>query len=378
MGHASPNTSPAVSDRLPQLDGLRGVAVLFVVWHHFGLPIPKWVDWGPIAPSIFMVLSGYLITRSLLKMRGNVTCSGLLSFHGRRITRLLPALYTMLALGWLTGLEEFRDNIFWHAGFLTNVHMAVTGEWAGFLSHLWSLALQEQFYLVWPLILLLPARYLLPTLLVAYAGAAVFRAWCLDVGASDLLRWFMLPGSLDAFAAGGLVAWAQTARGGAEIIPRNLRFPVAAISIACWVVSRHLRHLEGTGNPALALVETFETVLFGWVLIELLQHRKGIVSKAFSLAPLVAIGRISYGVYIWHMMVLHALRPYLAAAGLDQNVFLRCAILTVACVGVAALSWIALEKPFVAWGRHLTAPEALLLSLRDRLARLCRPSIKLR
>ena len=94
--------------------------------------------------------------------------------------------------------------------------MAVTGEWAGFLSHLWSLAMQEQFYLVWPLVLLLPTRYLLPTLLVAYAGAAVFRAWCLHVGVSDLFRWFMLPGSLDAFAAGGFVAWAQMARRGAE------------------------------------------------------------------------------------------------------------------------------------------------------------------
>jgi peptidoglycan/LPS O-acetylase OafA/YrhL len=92
-----------------------------------------------------MVLSGYLITRSLEKMRGQVTGAGLLSFHTKRLTRLVPALYIMLALGWLAGLEEFRDNILWHAGFLTNVHMALTGEWVGFLSHLWSLATQEQF-----------------------------------------------------------------------------------------------------------------------------------------------------------------------------------------------------------------------------------------
>jgi peptidoglycan/LPS O-acetylase OafA/YrhL len=79
------------------------VAVLCVIWHHFGLPIPKWLDWGPIAPSVFMVLSGYLITRSLTKLRGNVSCGGLLSFHARRLTRLLPALYIMLAVGWLAG-----------------------------------------------------------------------------------------------------------------------------------------------------------------------------------------------------------------------------------------------------------------------------------
>ena len=133
----------------------------------------------------------------------------------------------MIAVGWLAGLEEFRDNIAWHAGFLPNVHMAITGEWAGFLSHLWSLAMQEQFYMARPLIVLLPARCLLPTLLLAYAGTGVFRAWCLHTSASDLFRWFMLPGSLDAFAAGGLVA-----RKGVEIIPRKLRLPVAALAIA--------------------------------------------------------------------------------------------------------------------------------------------------
>jgi peptidoglycan/LPS O-acetylase OafA/YrhL len=117
---------------------------------------------------------------------------GLLSFHARRLARLLPAVYIMIAVGWLAGLEEFRDNIAWHAGFLPNVHMC-----------------------------------LLPTLLLAYAGTGVFRAWCLHTSASDLFRWFMLPGSLDAFAAGGLVA-----RKGVEIIPRKLRLPVAALAIA--------------------------------------------------------------------------------------------------------------------------------------------------
>ena len=60
MSHVRPPKSSPSPDRLAQLDGLQGVAVLCVIWHHFGLPIPKWLDWGPIAPSVFMVLSGYL------------------------------------------------------------------------------------------------------------------------------------------------------------------------------------------------------------------------------------------------------------------------------------------------------------------------------
>ena len=97
--------------------------------------------------------------------------------------------------------------------------------------------------------------------------------------------------------------------------------------------SRHLRELNGTGHLALALVETFETILFSWLLIELLQNGKGAVSSAFSMRPLVSIERISYGVYHWHMRVLHALGPQLQAVGLGQNVLIRCAVLTLASLG---------------------------------------------
>jgi hypothetical protein len=292
----------------------------------FWASIPKcWIG-DLIAPSIFMVLSGYLITRSLEKMRGQ---SPARACYISRQTPDTPVPPYHAGLGRLSGWR-FRDNILWHAGF----HECAYGEWVGFLSHLWSLATQEQFYLIWPLILLLPVRYLLPTLLLAYAGAALFRAWCLHTGASDLFRWFMLPGSLDTFAAGGLVAWAQKARG-TEIIPRKLRIPAAALAIGCWVISRHLRELNGAGHLALALVETFETVLSPGYL-RAPQYGKGAVSTAF---PLTAGSNWTHQLRTIHLAHdrAHALTPHFSRR-LNQHAVIRCAILTLASLGVASLS----------------------------------------
>jgi len=80
--------------------------------------------------------------------------------RGIWLARLLPALYLMLLVGWFSRLPEFREGLFWHLAFLSNIYMAFTGEWAGHLSQMWSLSMQEQFYLLWPLIFFLPARWL--------------------------------------------------------------------------------------------------------------------------------------------------------------------------------------------------------------------------
>ena len=86
--------------------------------------------------------------------------------------------------------------------------------------------------------------------------------------------------------------------------------------------------------------------------------------------PLRAIGRISYGVYLWHMMVLHALKPHLSAAGFDEHIWLRFAILTLASICVTELSWIALERPLIAWGQRLSEPQVVLEELRHRIVKL--------
>lgn len=365
---ASPPASSA--DRLPQLDGLRGAAILFVAWHHFGLHLPGWMDIGPIAPNIFFILSGYLITRSILK-RGMGT-GQMLAYHARRFARLLPALYVMLLVGWLAGLEEFREGLGWHAGFLTNFQMVAQDDWSGAVSHLWSLAVQEQFYFLWPLVLFLPARLLPGTFLALIVGSALFRAGCLLAGTTDFFRWFLLPGSLGAFAAGALLAWLMLRSRGEKLIPPQWMLPTAGLVLGFWVAGRRLRGLEGTGHPALALVEIFETITILFLLVILLQNLNAPVVRMFSFKPLVGIGRVSYGVYVWHMLVARAFGPLLDHAGLtvQAHSFARCFFLSFASVGVAWLSWISLERPFIAWVRRLSEPGGAWQTIQMRAGKI--------
>lgn len=366
------NPLPSVQpDRIAALDGLRGLAVLFVAIHHFGLHLPGWLDWGPVAPNIFFLLSGYLITRSLLKMQENPVPGQLFRYHAKRLTRLLPALYAMLAVGWLVGLEEFREGWLWHAAFASNIQMVRQDEWSGYASHLWSLSNQEQFYLLWPLLLLLPVRWFVPALFSIALGALVFRLWCLHVGASEFFRWLMLPSSLDTFAAGGVIAWAQRARGRAPLLAPRWRWVVAAGAVGCWFLARDMRGGYGTNSLSLAFIDTFENIFFAWLLVEFLQHGRSLLSRMFSFAPLCFVGRVSYGVYLWHMLVLLVLAPVLDAVGLTSgaHLWLRCAVLVAASVAVAWVSWILLEKPAIDWGRRLTAPEGLFTLWRARIVK---------
>lgn len=357
-------------ERLSQLDGLRGVAILFVMWHHFGLHLPGWLDWGPVAPNIFFLLSGFLITRSLLKMQENPSSGQLFRYHARRLTRLLPALYIMLGVGFVIGLREFREGLGWHALFASNFQMIANDDWAGYASHLWSLSIQEQFYLLWPLILFLPIRFLPATLVFTFFGAAIFRAWCLQAGMTEMFRWLMLPSSIDTFAAGGLIAWLMTLK--RLNISSVWRWPALALAFGCWFYARNLRGLYGTGDLALAFIDTFETAFFAWLLIELLEFPKSLLARAFSLPLLGPIGRISYGLYIWHMLVFLAVSPQLDAWGLTStnHNFLRCMTLTAVSMAIASLSWITLEKPFIAWGKRLTAPTGWLEIARARVAKI--------
>ncbi len=139
---------------LPQIDGLRGVAILAVIFHHFGFHPPGWIDWGPVGPNLFFALSGYLITLSLWKLRKKAAAESLgfgwllAKFHARRMGRLLPAIVVLLVIGWALGLPEYRETWAWHLTFLTNMFIIWNNTWVGSLSHLWSLSLQEQFYLL--------------------------------------------------------------------------------------------------------------------------------------------------------------------------------------------------------------------------------------
>jgi len=344
---------------LPQLDGLRGLAILAVVFHHFGFHPPSWMDWGPVGPSVFFLLSGYLITLSLWKLQDK-NDSGLwsfsqvvASFHARRICRLLPVIGVLLIIGWLCGIEEYRETWLWHATFLTNFYIVAQNEWIGGLSHFWSLSLQEQFYLVWPVVLLVPRRVFPYAMILVIVGASAFRLQCILTGASEFSRWLMLPGSLDAFATGGLAAWILRNKRASAVTSKIWSWPLFLAAVASLAFSRCLRFLPDT-NPGTAVVELFECVFFGWLLVRLVEAPKSLASRGLSFRPLTFVGKVSYGIFVFHTLAAFFVSPWVKAVGLDETSFpfLRAAILAAISIAVAAASWHWMEQPLNRWVRN--------------------------
>jgi peptidoglycan/LPS O-acetylase OafA/YrhL len=358
-GGEVPATKPVKAGAyLPQLDGLRGLAILAVIFHHFDFHPPSWIDWGPVGPSVFFLLSGYLITLSLWKLQdkhgGRLRnfSQVVARFHARRICRLLPIIGVLLVIGWLCGIEEYRETWLWHATFLTNLYIVVHNEWIGSLSHLWSLSLQEQFYLVWPLILLVPRTLFPHAMALVIIGAAAFRLGCILAGASEFARWLLLPGSLDAFATGGLAAWISQNRRAGAVTSRKWAGPLVCGALASLAFSRYLRFLPDT-NPGTAAVELFECVFFGWLLLCLVETPKSLAARALTFRPLTFVGKVSYGIFVFHSLVAVSLSPCLSAAGLNEasHSFLRATILATVSIVVAAASWRWLEQPLNRWVR---------------------------
>lgn len=167
-GESNKSTAQAPASALShmkQLDGLRAIAVLSVLYYHF---YSNALPFGIMGVRLFFVLSGFLITGILLQCRrlaetgGQSSLFTLRRFYIRRFLRIFPLFYLVLLVSAVINLQGFRDGLWWHAAYLSNVYFAAGGN-AGATIHFWSLSVEEQFYLIWPwLILYVPRAWLPP------------------------------------------------------------------------------------------------------------------------------------------------------------------------------------------------------------------------
>ncbi len=354
-----------------QLDGLRGVAILSVLIHHFDIHLPLWLDWGPVGVRLFFLLSGYLITLSVWKiiqsdLPAGALWKGIGGFHLKRAVRLLPVLYLMLFVGVFMGLPEIEEGFVWHALFLTNFYTLAQDEWPGAASHLWSLSVQEQFYVFWPFLLLVVPRRILPWALgVLILFAFGYRYYCWSTDASVFMRWLMLPGVIDSFAMGSLVACWKSAGQPFSITEGWTRHSWTLAAITAYCGARALRFLPSL-SPWLAIIESLENVALAWLLLRTIVGWKGWFGAVLSNRWLCYIGKISFGLYVFHVLIHVAFSPWLTTFEiLDSRV--RAIILILATLGVASISWHSMEAPLSALikGRRRTpvrntsdAPEA--------------------
>ncbi|GAB3048340.1 hypothetical protein GCM10027053_03020 [Intrasporangium mesophilum] len=317
------------SQRIPALDGLRACAILLVIAAHTGEPQNQ--PLGAAGVTLFFVLSGYLITSILL--RGHVADGrpvGLKTFYVRRARRLLPALAVLLFFDAAVRVASGQTlvPVFLAAGYVTNFQAAM-GEGSS-LTHTWSLAMEEQFYLLWPLLLPFVVRLRRPAIVLAWVAVAVA---VLRLAACLSGAWSF--GSFSPFTrADGLLVGCALA----FEVARGWRFPdgwagrgltAAAVAVfgACFLWS----------NGILALLPM--TVVASAVLVArcLEMSRRGPTVAALQLGPLRYVGRVSYGVYLFHALVVALVLRYGMPAPF--------VVVTVVSLAIASLSWVLVERP---------------------------------
>jgi peptidoglycan/LPS O-acetylase OafA/YrhL len=366
---AVPDAPPGAIDRIPTLDGLRGIAILLVLLLHFGqfghgLPAPtvlvdrifiRLVRTGWMGVDLFFVLSGFLITGILTDTKGDR--GYFRQFYARRVLRIFPLYYAALALflivlpllvpnHWV--LTALRADAVWYWTYLYNMKVAVTGFLpSSALGHFWSLCVEEQFYLVWPVVVLyLSRKNLLIACGVAVVSALIVRL-VLSMSGYVVLPDVWMPSRMDALAVGAFIAVMVRQPGGVAILRRWAVPIIVATGLPLGVLLRY--------NIALPTVaHTLVALLFGAVLVLCLTASPlSTLRKTTESSTLGFFGRYSYALYVFHPPLIW-FKPAFSLAfvptvfGSQLPGYLLWLVISIgACVVVALISWHLIEAPFL-------------------------------
>jgi len=331
-----------------QLDALRGIACIMVLFHHLVPGASSHIALGPLGVRLFFVMTGFLLVGNLLqqKERGQGPLAILKVFYQKRSIRILPVYFLAFGVLCLAGVESAKAVWPWISTFTINLHMGLTGQWPGNLSHYWFLATSEQMVLALALILLwLPGQYLVPALGLLFFGAAAHRwlgtAWGLD----PMLVWFSPISSLDSIALGALLGLFY--RKDKEGISRVARKPWVGAAAWLMLVLGTLIRMHFSGTALIHFAETLEALFFGWLILRAAMGFSGIVGGVLTSPILVYTGMISYALYIFHPILHSFVMWAFEKAGLPhvpEHLGVIAATFAVSFLA-AALSWYLLEKP---------------------------------
>jgi peptidoglycan/LPS O-acetylase OafA/YrhL len=358
---------------MSQLDALRCFAVLAVLFAHYWRPDPHtWIigrlPWGELGVRLFFVLSGFLITRILLGGRELGERSPerrlyfLRQFYVRRFLRIFPIYYLVLVAALIVGVGPARQIWPWLFTYTTNLYIWYNRDWIGSLGPLWSLAVEEQFYLAWPwLLLFLPRRWLVPSLLLFVCLGPMYRLYASYHYPSDMVRgqftsFALTPAVVDGLAIGALLAILTRAGRDSDRFRQSLRRVILPVGLLGYAI---LLVLAGYGidyHAMLALGHTAQAFVFCWLVDAASRGFGGSAGRLLEWRPIVYLGKISYGIYLFHYFVPPALSKAAAWLGVDyrQRGSLNFLVASLVTVAIASLSWRLFEGPINDLKRHFS------------------------
>lgn len=350
---------PALLPYIARLDTFRAIAALaVVVTHYFGPMFPDTLErfaLGGAGVTFFFVLSGYLITAVLFADEGGNRWSRLKRFYIRRSFRIFPLYYFVLLAGFILGIRGFAEAWPWSWLYLMNfcpILCRDPGEIV-YVSHLWTLAVEEQFYLLWPLLVLsLPKRWLpvavVVTVFAIYAYTFASYQWFPSIAMPNRLRAWSLVSHAPALLIGALIAIAQH-RGRIVQAERTLRWLLPITAPTMLLLSYDLADIVGGWHPFLNFpLRPLGQVLFmAWLIAKAVSD--GPFASSWGGKVLPWIGGISYGIYVYHLpirSVVDKLDPMLTSW------MIRSGGVAVTIL-IAWLSYRLMEKPLREIGRGL-------------------------
>lgn len=348
----------------PQLDGVRCLAVSAVAFSHW---LPAWQFGLPFGAGVhlFFVLSGFLITRILLALRDADRRGGAVArFYARRTLRLFPAFFVVLGLAAWADVPLVRDTWRWHAAYLSNVFIAREAQWQGHVSHFWSLAVEEQFYLVWPwAIVWAPRAWLAAAIAAAIALGPASRLLAAEWAGLPEPFWALVPGgSADSLGVGAWLAWLAWPSRGVDTPRADLQVARAAqAGLAIWAAIAVGERVAPLPVIAVVLRQLAQAVLFAWVVWRAAAGLRGGSGRLLEHPAVVHLGRISYGIYLIHPFAPVVMYAFAAAVGQHGRIPepgpVRAIVAAAVTVALAELMWRGVERPILALKRRVPYQE---------------------
>lgn len=348
---------------IKQLDSVRAIAVILVLFWHW-IPRNSFINQfqtGPFGVAVFFVLSGFLITKILMENRnraenlGNKKSMVLKNFYFRRTLRIFPIYYLTIVLviilykplGLHYSLPEFFSNI----SYTSNFYLICHTYWPDLTPHFWSLSVEEQFYLFWPLIILfIHKNYLLHGIMFFILTGAVSQFFV-----SDLEFGFLWTHTcFDALGMGALLAWMTVYR------PSFLRkaFLIISIMAAAAVI---IIVLEIIGLRFFHQWRLLHSIIGAWVICYIIRFRetRSWLTILLSNRLLIWIGKISYGIYLYHVLYFYVFWKLFSIyifplwSHLDPSLIPWLFLLVNVWIlfFFCWLSWIVIEKPLLGFKR---------------------------
>ena len=368
---------PVTTGRILALDGWRGIAILVIVFHNAGfvvydlpgrgnaavLATSLVLTSGWVGVQLFFVLSGYLITGILLETVGSRRYFS--SFYARRTFRIFPVYYVFLAFAFLvapvllpgaTWYGGAQSDQLWYWLYLSN-WKPLLAHGAGGLGHLWSLAVEEQFYLVWPLLVVATGRHFRTVVLLTIAAAPLARAWMIGSGLDPEYAYYFTHARADALAIGAFLALAARDDDGWAKLVRRTPAVIAATSVGLLAVAAASRGFGQYQIPVLIFGQSLIAVWFaGLMALSLSPTRRldAVLQRGLERPWIRAFGKYSYVMYVVHVPLAVALAPRFVErvgevspwarilATLGYGIF----ILLISLL-VAMISWTVMERPLL-------------------------------